>query len=115
MTGAFGTGAHPTTRMTLELLLRLEPGAASSTSAAARAWSRSPPPGSAGIRCSPSTSSRGRSRRRRRNAERNGVAVRAVQADLPRGAAPAGPGVAANMPLYVHEHVARELDPARAT
>ena len=25
VTGAFGTGAHPTTRMTLELLLRLEP------------------------------------------------------------------------------------------
>ena len=46
-----------------------------------------------------------------RNAERNGVAVRAVQADLREVPPPPARALVANMPLYVHEHVARELDP----
>ena len=43
----------------------------------------------------------------RRNAERNGVAVHAVQADLREVPPPPAPTLAANMPLYVHEPVAR--------
>ena len=43
-----------------------------------------------------------------RNAARNGVAVRAVQADLREVPPPPAPALAANLPFFVHEHVARE-------
>ena len=111
MTGAFGTGAHPTTRMTLELLLRLEPdggladlgcGAGVVAIAAARlGWD---PVFAVDVeeRAVEAT---------QRNAERNGVAVHAVQADLREVPPPPGTALAANIPLYVHEHVARGLDP----
>ena len=78
---AFGTGAHPTTRLCLELLLELAARERCSTSAAARACSRSPRPGSASRRCSRSTSTRRRSRRPRDNAARNGVAIDVRRAD----------------------------------
>ena len=55
--------------------------AACSTSAAAPAWSRSPPPGSGSRPCARSTTTRSRSRRPRENAERNGVTVDAAVLD----------------------------------
>ena len=59
---AFGTGAHPTTRLTLELLQERRAGVASSTSAAAPACSRSRRRGSASRPSSRSTSTRRRRR-----------------------------------------------------
>ena len=78
---AFGTGAHPTTRLTLELLQELEPPAACSTSAAAPACSRSRPRSSASRRSSPSTSTPTRSRSRGENALANGVEIDARVCD----------------------------------
>jgi ribosomal protein L11 methyltransferase len=111
VTGAFGTGAHPTTRMTLELLLRLEPegglvdlgcgAGVVAIAAAGLGWD----PGVRGRR----RAAGGRRRRPQRGAQRR---RRAGGPGRPaRGAASAGAALAANMPLYVHEHVARELDP----
>ena len=81
--GAFGTGAHPTTRGCLELLLELEPGGGLADlgcgsgvvaiAAARLGWEPV-----YGARLRPARPSR----RRERNAQRNGVAVRAVLADL---------------------------------
>ena len=51
----------------------------------------------------------------RRNAERNGVAVHAVQVDLREVPPPPASTLAANLPFFVHEHVARGLDPATAS
>ena len=111
VTGAFGTGAHPTTRMTLELLLRLEPegglvdlGCGAGVVAIAAVGLGWDPVFGVDVeqRAVDATT---------RNAERNGVAVRAVQADLREVPPPPAPALAANLPLYVHEHVARELDP----
>ena len=47
-----------------------------------------------------------------RNAERNGVVVHAVQADLCEVPPPPATTLAANIPFSVHEHVARALDEA---
>ena len=111
VTGAFGTGAHPTTRMTLELLLRLQPegglvdlGCGAGVVAIAAAGLGWDPVFGVDVeqRAVDATI---------RNAERNGVAVRAVQADLTEVPPPPAPALAANMPLYVHEHVARGLEP----
>jgi ribosomal protein L11 methyltransferase len=110
--GAFGTGAHPTTRMTLELLLRLEPrggfadlgcgGGVVAIAAAQLGWD---PVFAVDLE--------GRAvEATRHNAERNGVAVHAVQADLRDVPPPPAGTLAANMPLYVHERVAAALDPA---
>jgi ribosomal protein L11 methyltransferase len=68
---AFGTGTHPTTRMCLRWLARRSQGSAprgsgSSTTAAARAFSRSAPHASAPSRSKRSTSIRWLSRRRGR-------------------------------------------------
>ena len=49
-----------------------------------------------------------------RNAERNGVAVRAVLADLSEIPAPPANTLVANIPLAIHEHVAGSLSPATA-
>ncbi len=67
---AFGTGAHPTTRLCLEFLCELEAageaGESWSTSVPARASWRSPPQSSAGPRSGPTTTSRRRWKLQRR-------------------------------------------------
>jgi len=107
--GAFGTGAHPTTRMSLELLLGLEPGggladlgcgAGVLAIAAARLGWEPVLAVDVEARAVEST---------RHNAELNGVAVRAVRADLREVPPPPATTLAANLPFFVHEHIAREL------
>jgi ribosomal protein L11 methyltransferase len=110
--GAFGTGAHPTTRMCLELLLSLEPGgpfadlgcgAGVLAIAAARlGWA----PVFAVDHEPQSVAAT------RRNAERNGAAVDALQLDLTRVAPPPAPTIAANVPPPVHAPLAAGLAPA---
>jgi ribosomal protein L11 methyltransferase len=110
--GAFGTGAHPTTRMTLELLLGLEPhggfadlGCGAGVVAIAAAQLGWEPVFAIDVQ--------GRAvEATRHNAEHNRVAVHAVQADLREVPPPPAGTLAANMPLYVHERVAAGLDPA---
>jgi ribosomal protein L11 methyltransferase len=110
--GAFGTGAHPTTRMCLELLLSIEPGgpfadlgcgAGTLAIAAARlGWA----PVFAVDHEPQSVAAT------RRNAERNGVAVEALELDLARVAPPPAPTLAANVPPPVHAPLAAGLAPA---
>jgi ribosomal protein L11 methyltransferase len=110
--GAFGTGAHTTTRMCLELLLDLEPaggfadlgcGAGVLAIAAARmgfapvyAIDHEPRSVEATVH----------------NAERNGATVQAVQLDLLTVDPPPAPTIAANMPPDVHRRAAAGLAPA---
>ncbi len=114
MSGAFGTGAHPTTRMSLELLLGLEPGggfadlgcgAGVLAIAAARLGWEPVFAVDADERAVESA---------QRNAERNGVAVRAVRADLLEVPPPPATTIAANIPFAVHERVARGLEAVTA-
>jgi ribosomal protein L11 methyltransferase len=112
--GAFGTGAHPTTRGCLELLLELEPGGGLADlgcgsgvvaiAAAQLGWE--PVYGldfdERAVRAT------------ERNAQRNGVAVRAVLADLREIPAPPAHTLVANIPLDIHERVAGSLSPATA-
>jgi len=110
--GAFGTGAHPTTRMCLELLLSLEPGGAFADlgcgagtlaiAAAQLGWA----PVLAVDHEPRSVAAT------RRNAERNGVSVDALELDLARVAPPPAPTLAANVPPPVHAPVAAALAPA---
>ena len=110
--GAFGTGAHPTTRGCLELLLVLAPGG-----------------GLADLGCGSGVVAIAAARlgwepvfaldfderaveATRRNAERNGVAVRAVLADLREVPPPPARALTANVPLAVHERVAGSLGPS---
>jgi ribosomal protein L11 methyltransferase len=107
--GAFGTGAHPTTRMCLELLLALEPGgpfadlgcgAGVLAIAAARlGWA----PVFAVDHEPQSVAAT------RRNAERNGVDVDAFELDLTAVEPPPAPTLAANVPPPVHETIAGGL------
>ena len=112
--GAFGTGAHPTTRGCLELLLELEPGGGLADlgcgsgvvaiAAARLGWA----PVYAldyDQRAVEATS---------RNAQRNGVEIRAVLVDLREIPAPPAHTLAAYIPLDVHERVAESLSPATA-
>ena len=114
VSGAFGTGAHPTTRMSLELLLGLEPGggfadlgcgAGVLAIAAARLGWEPVFAVDAEERAVESA---------QRNAERNGVAVRAVRADLLEVPPPPAVTIAANVPFAVHEQVARGLEAVTA-
>jgi ribosomal protein L11 methyltransferase len=108
--GAFGTGAHPTTRMSLELLLELEPGGGMADlgcgagvlaiAAARLGWE---PVFAVDVETRAVESAR-------RNAELNGVPVRAVQADLTEVPPPPAATLAANVPFPIHEHIARGLD-----
>jgi ribosomal protein L11 methyltransferase len=110
--GAFGTGAHPTTRMCLELLLSIEPGgpfadlgcgAGTLAIAAARlGWD----PVFAVDHEPQSVAAT------RRNAARNGVTVEALELDLERFTPPPAPTLAANVPPPVHAAVAPRLAPA---
>ena len=71
---AFGTGAHPSTRLTLAAAapVAAAPAARWPTGAAARGSSPSPPPGSASIRCWRATTSASRWPRRWRRRRRTG-------------------------------------------
>jgi ribosomal protein L11 methyltransferase len=112
--GAFGTGAHPTTRMCLELLLELAPGGAFAdlgcgAGALALAAAR--------LGWAPVFAVDHEQRSvewTARNAERNELAVEAVQADLTAVAPPPAPTIAANVPPEVHRHVAAGLAPVTA-
>jgi ribosomal protein L11 methyltransferase len=110
--GAFGTGAHPTTRMCLELLLDLEPaggfadlGCGAGVVAIAAAQLGWEPVFAVDVEARAIHATR-------QNAERNGVEVHAVQADLREVPPPPASALAANMPLSVHERVAAGLDRA---
>jgi ribosomal protein L11 methyltransferase len=113
--GAFGTGAHPTTRMCLELLLDLPPGGAFADlgcgagalalAAARLGWA----PVFAVDHEERSVEAT------RRNAERNGLRVEAVQADLTAVRPPPAITLAANVPPAVHVAVAAGLAPVTAT
>jgi ribosomal protein L11 methyltransferase len=109
--GAFGTGAHPTTRMCLELLLDLEPaggfadlgcGAGVLAIAAARMGFAPVFAIDHEVRSVEATV---------HNAERNGVALQAVQLDLLTVDPPPAPTLAANIPPDVHRRVAGALAP----
>jgi ribosomal protein L11 methyltransferase len=107
--GAFGTGAHPTTRMCLELLLGLAPGGAFAdlgcgAGALALAAAR------LGWEPVFAVDHEARSVEwTARNAALNELAVEAVQADLTAVAPPPAPTIAANVPPEVHRHVAAGL------
>jgi ribosomal protein L11 methyltransferase len=109
--GAFGTGAHPTTRACLELLLELDPGGGladlgcgSGVVAIAAARMGWEPVFGLDLdqRAVDAT---------RANARRNGVAVRAVLADLREIPPPPAQTLVGNMPLDVHERVAAAIGP----
>ncbi len=110
--GAFGTGAHPTTRMCLELLLSLEPGGpfadlgcGAGTLAIAAALLGWEPVFAVDHEAQSVAATR-------RNAERNGVRVEALELDLAQVAPPPAPTLAANVPLPIHVAVAAGLAPA---
>jgi ribosomal protein L11 methyltransferase len=110
--GAFGTGAHPTTRMCLELLLDIEPGGAFADlgcgagvlaiAAARLGWA----PVFAVDHEPRSVEAT------RRNAERNGVRLEAMQLDLQAVPPPPAPTLAANVPSEIHARIAAALAPA---
>jgi ribosomal protein L11 methyltransferase len=112
--GAFGTGAHPTTRGCLELLLELEPGGGLADlgcgsgvvaiAAARLGWE--PVYGLDFDQRSVDATGR--------NAQRNGVEVRAVLVDLREIPAPPAHTLVANLSLDVHERLAETLSPATA-
>jgi ribosomal protein L11 methyltransferase len=113
--GQFGTGGHPTTMDSLELLLEVEPegsfadlGCGAGVLAIVAARLGFAPvaavdfmPGSVRVTAA--------------NAQQNGVAVSVAHADLLTDPAPPARTYAANMPLAVHEVVARDLAPEVAT
>jgi ribosomal protein L11 methyltransferase len=109
--GAFGTGAHPTTRMCLEMLLDLEPargfadlgcGAGLLAIAAARMGFAPVFAIDHEIRSVEATVA---------NAERNGVTLQAIKLDLLTVDPPPAPTLAANVPPDVHRRVAAGLAP----
>jgi ribosomal protein L11 methyltransferase len=107
--GAFGSGSHPTTTMCLELLAGLPPGGAFADlgcgagvlaiTAALLGWEPvfAIDHEQSGVEATI------------RNAERNGVTVEALTADLLEIAPPPAATIAANVPLAVHAHVAAGL------
>ena len=110
--GAFGTGAHPTTRMCLELLLAIEPGGAfadlgcgAGTLAIAAAKLGFDPVFAVDHEPQSVAATH-------RNAERNDVAVEALELDLAAVAPPPAPTLAANVPPAIHAPVAARLAPA---
>lgn len=108
---SFGTGAHPTTRASLELLLRLTPGGpfadlgcgtgALGIAAAKLGWA---PVFAVDYTDDSVTSTR-------ENAERNGVDLATFKMDLTTEEAPPAATLAANVPAVVHRRLAAELSP----
>jgi ribosomal protein L11 methyltransferase len=109
--GAFGTGAHPTTRMCLELLLGMEAGGpfadlgcgagVLAVAAAKLGWEPV-----LAVDHEPQSVEAAR-----RNAARNGAAVDALELDLLAVAPPPAPTLAANVPPPVHAALASRLAP----
>jgi ribosomal protein L11 methyltransferase len=107
--GQFGTGAHPTTRHSLDMLTSLEPGGsfadlgcgAGVLALAAAVLGFAPV---SAVDFEP-----GSVRMTRENAARNGVEVDVRRADLLYEQPPAARTVAANLPLAVHRALARTL------
>ncbi len=112
VSGAFGTGAHPTTRMCLQLVLDMQPGGGFAdlgcgagvlaVTAAAMGWD----PVFA-IDYEPRSVEAAR-----RNGRRNGVRLEAMEIDLSEVPPPPAPTIAANVPLAIHEQIASGLAPA---
>ena len=112
VSGAFGTGAHPTTRMCLQILLDMEPGGGFAdlgcgagvlaVTAAGMGWS----PVFA-IDHEPRSVEA-----TRRNGKRNGVTLEAMDVDLTAVPPPPAPTIAANVPLVIHEQIAAGLAPS---
>jgi len=110
--GAFGTGAHPTTRMCLELLLALEPGGpfadlgcgagVIAIAAAKLGWEPV-----LAVDHEPQSVAATRA-----NADRNGAVVEALELDLAAVAPPPAPTLVANVPPPIHAALARGLAPA---
>jgi ribosomal protein L11 methyltransferase len=110
--GAFGTGAHPTTRMCLEILVQIPPAGpfadlgcgagVLAIAAAVRGWD----PVFA-VDFDPRSVEA-----TRRNAARNGVVVSVAEADLAEIPPPPATLLAANVPLAVHEQLAARLPDA---
>jgi ribosomal protein L11 methyltransferase len=110
--GAFGTGAHPTTRMCLELLHEIEPGGAFADlgcgagvlaiAAARLGWAPV-----LAVDHEPQSVAAAR-----RNAHANGAAVEVVEADLARIPPPPAPTLAANVPPAIHDAIAAGLPSA---
>lgn len=109
--GAFGAGSHPTTAMCLELLASLPPAGAFADlgtgsgviaiTAALLGWA----PVVAVDHEMLSVEAT------RRNAQRNGVDIDVLQADLLEIAPPPVAALAANIPLAIHAHLAANMPP----
>ncbi|HEX5622387.1 MAG TPA: 50S ribosomal protein L11 methyltransferase [Solirubrobacteraceae bacterium] len=109
--GAFGTGAHPTTRACLEMLLDFEPaggfadlGCGAGVLAIAAAQMGFAPVFAIDHEARSVEATV-------HNAERNGVTLQALQLDLLTVDPPPAPTIAANMPPDVHRRVAARLAP----
>ena len=110
---AFGTGAHATTRLCLELLADLERGQRCSTSAAAPACSRSRRRGSASAPVLAVDHDAAAIEAARRNAAANGVEIEVrARPRSSRRALPAADLVVANISLETVERVVPRLDAA---
>lgn len=108
---AFGTGAHPTTRACLEMLLDFEPaggfadlGCGAGVLAIAAAQMGFAPVFAIDHEARSVEATV-------HNAERNGVTLQALQLDLLTVDPPPAPTIAANMPPDVHRRVAARLAP----
>jgi ribosomal protein L11 methyltransferase len=107
---AFGVGAHPTTRVCLELLLEFEPrgsfadlGCGTGVLAIVAARLGWAPVTAVDVRAESVAAARA-------NAARNGVAVQVQEIDLTTRPAPRADGFAANVPVELHEVLARSWE-----